>query len=196
LEEELKGAAYRKVLPPFFMLSLQDTCNAIDGNDLHTDMLVNYANQVIGNSHGDTASKSDSKSTCIKLTLRDFAAFHQIWPEPLCLAEILLQGFWLSFSGVPMRYINWIFRTLLFIALLGFAVKNDQPVTLRYFFGYEWQSSLVIVLLIFFTAGAAIGVLAMFTNVLQQRREIAAFKRDIRVKNKLAGIGEIQDAPK
>jgi hypothetical protein len=81
LEEELKGAAYRKVLPPFFMLSLQDTCNAIDGNDLHTDMLVNYANQVIGNSHGDTASKSDSKSTCIKLTLRDFAAFHQIWPE-------------------------------------------------------------------------------------------------------------------
>jgi uncharacterized integral membrane protein len=33
-----------------------------------------------------------------------------------------------------MRYLNWLLRTLLFIALLGFAVKNDQPVTLRYFF--------------------------------------------------------------
>ena len=79
---------------------------------------------------------------------------------------------------------------MLFIVLLGFAVKNDQPITLRYFFGYEWQSSLVIVLLIFFAAGAAVGVLAMFVNMLQQRREIAALQREIRVKNKLAGIGE------
>jgi putative membrane protein len=68
-------------------------------------------------------------------------------------------------------------------------------VTLRYFFGYEWQSSLVIVLLIFFAAGAAVGVLAMFANVLQQRREIARLKRDIRVKNKLAGISETQLLP-
>ena len=94
-----------------------------------------------------------------------------------------------------MRYFDWALRIVLFIVLLGFAVKNDQPVTLRYFFGYEWQSSLVIVLLIFFAAGAAVGVLAMFTNVLQQRREIARLKRDIRVKNKLAGIGETQQMP-
>jgi len=94
-----------------------------------------------------------------------------------------------------MRYLNWILRAALFIVLLGFAVKNDQPVTLRYFFGYEWQSSLVIVLLIFFAAGAAVGVLAMFGTVLQQRREIAHLKRDIRVKNKLAGIGETQQIP-
>jgi lipopolysaccharide assembly protein A len=91
-----------------------------------------------------------------------------------------------------MRYFNWIIRIVLFIVLLGFAVKNDQPITLRYFFGFEWQSSLVLVLLIFFVVGAAVGVLAMFANVLQQRREIAALKRDIRVKNKLAGIGETQ----
>ncbi len=94
-----------------------------------------------------------------------------------------------------MRYFNWILRTVLFILLLGFAVKNDQPVTLRYFFGFEWQSSLVIVLLVFFAAGAAVGVLAMLANVLQQRREIAHLKRDIRVKNKLADIGETQQTP-
>jgi lipopolysaccharide assembly protein A len=95
-----------------------------------------------------------------------------------------------------MRYLNWILRVVLFIVLLGFTVKNDQPITLRYFFGYEWQSSLVIVLLIFFAAGATVGVLAMFANALQQRREIATLKRDIRVKNKLAGIGETQQAPR
>jgi uncharacterized integral membrane protein len=100
-----------------------------------------------------------------------------------------------SFGVDAMRYLNWFLRAVLFVALLGFAVKNDQPVTLRYFFGYEWQSSLVIVLLIFFAAGAAVGVLAMLANVLQQRREIARLKRDIRVKNKLAGVGETQQIP-
>lgn len=95
-----------------------------------------------------------------------------------------------------MRYFKWLLRAMLFIALLGFAIKNNQQVKLSYFFDYEWQSSLVIVLLIFFAAGAAVGVLAMFADVLQQRREIAVLKRDIRVKNKLAGIGETQQAPR
>ena len=94
-----------------------------------------------------------------------------------------------------MNYLSWILRAVLFVLLLGFAVKNDQEVTLHYFFGFAWQTSLVIVLLIFFATGAAIGVLAMFANVLQQRREIARLKRDIRIKNKLAGVGETQQIP-
>ncbi|MDZ4202243.1 MAG: LapA family protein [Gallionella sp.] len=94
-----------------------------------------------------------------------------------------------------MRYLNWLLRAVLFIVLLGFAVKNDQPVTLSYFLGYEWHASLVVVLLLFFAAGTVVGVLAMFGNVLQQRREIARLKRDIRVKNTLAGIGDTQQTP-
>lgn len=94
-----------------------------------------------------------------------------------------------------MNYLNWILRAALFIVLLGFAVKNDQPVTLRYFFGYEWQSSLVIVLLIFFAAGTAVGVISMLANVLGQRREIARLKRDIKLKDKLTDIGDMQQKP-
>ncbi|MGA7750204.1 MAG: LapA family protein [Gallionella sp.] len=94
-----------------------------------------------------------------------------------------------------MSYFNWILRAALFIVLLGFAVKNDQPVTLRYFFGYEWQSSLVIVLLIFFAAGTAVGVISMLANVLRQRREIARLKQDIKIKNKLTDISEKQQNP-
>jgi len=94
-----------------------------------------------------------------------------------------------------MTYLNWILRAALFIVLLGFAVKNDQPVTLRYFFGYEWQSSLVILLLIFFAAGTAVGVISMLANVLRQRREIARLKRDIKLKDKLADISDMQQKP-
>ena len=99
-------------------------------------------------------------------------------------------------SGYAMRYLNWILRVALFLALLGFAVKNDQPITLHYFFGYEWQSTLVIVLLIFFSAGVAVGILAMFAKALQKRHEIAVLKREIAKFNKLSDIGETQQENK
>jgi uncharacterized integral membrane protein len=85
-----------------------------------------------------------------------------------------------------MRYLIWTLRAILFLLLLGFAVKNDQPVVLRYFFGYEWQTSLIIVLLFFFTLGVAIGLLAMLGRLFRQRRELAAVQRELKLKNKLA----------
>jgi putative membrane protein len=83
-----------------------------------------------------------------------------------------------------MRYISWLLQMLVFIVLLGFALKNGQPVTLHYFFGYEWQSSLVIALLLFFTVGVALGILATLSIWFRQRREIARLKREISDNNK------------
>jgi putative membrane protein len=87
-----------------------------------------------------------------------------------------------------MRYLIWSLRALLFLLLLGFALKNDQPVVLRYFFGYEWHSSLVVVLLCFFTLGVAIGLLAMLGMLFRQRRKLAAARRELQLKSKLAEI--------
>lgn len=87
-----------------------------------------------------------------------------------------------------MRYLIWLLRAVLFLLLLGFAVKNDQPVVLRYFFGYEWQTSLVVVLLCVFTLGVVIGLLAMLGTLFRQRRELAAVKRELQLKSKLAEI--------
>ncbi|MFA6121184.1 MAG: LapA family protein [Sideroxydans sp.] len=84
-----------------------------------------------------------------------------------------------------MRYIIWVLRVALFVALLGFALKNDQTVTLRYFSGFEWSTSLVVVLLCFFAIGAAVGILAMLGSVLQQRRELAAAKRELQLRQRL-----------
>lgn len=95
-----------------------------------------------------------------------------------------------------MRYFNWIIRVVLFIALLGFAAKNDQPITLRYFFGYEWQSYLVVALLIFFSVGAVVGVLAMFPKLLQQRRQISALKNQVRANEKLTDMNDSQQLPR
>lgn len=98
----------------------------------------------------------------------------------------------ICFRYWKMRYLVWPLRAVLFLLLLGFAVKNDQPVVLRYFFGYEWHTSLVVILLCFFTAGVLIGVLAMLGNMFRQSRELSALRRDLQLKNKLAEIENAQ----
>ena len=85
-----------------------------------------------------------------------------------------------------MLYLNWLLRVAMFIILLGFVVKNDQPVVLRYFFGYEWQTSLVVALLLFFAAGAVLGMLSMLSKIFWQQREISRLKGELSQK-KAAG---------
>jgi len=85
-----------------------------------------------------------------------------------------------------MKYLIWLLRAFLFLVLLGFAVKNDEPVVLRYYFGYEWHSSLVLVLLLFFAIGVAAGMLAVLSSLLRQRKELAALKNELRLKNKMS----------
>ena len=87
-----------------------------------------------------------------------------------------------------MRYMIWLLRTVLFFVLLGFAIKNDQPVVLHYFFGYEWQTSLILILFLFFAVGVSVGVVAVLGNIFRQRREIAILKRELHLKNKLADV--------
>ncbi len=82
-----------------------------------------------------------------------------------------------------MKYLIWFLRAFLFLILLSFAVKNDQPVVLSYFFGYEWHTSLVLALLLFFAVGAAVGVLAVLFNMLRQRKEISELKKELNLKS-------------
>lgn len=82
-----------------------------------------------------------------------------------------------------MKYLIWLMRAFVFVILLSFAVKNDQPVVISYFMGYEWHASLVLVLLLFFAAGTAVGMLAVLGSLLRQRKEISALKNELRLKN-------------
>ncbi len=93
-----------------------------------------------------------------------------------------------------MRYITWFFQMFVFILLLGFALKNGQPVTLHYFLGYEWQSTLVIVSLLFFTIGAGLGIVATLGIWFRQRREISRLKREIGELKKQAAQSEVSES--
>ena len=75
-----------------------------------------------------------------------------------------------SYNRASMRFIVWPFRIFVFFALFAFALNNQQTVVVHWFFGVDWTAPLVIVVLIAFAVGCAIGVLAMVPSWWRQRR--------------------------
>ena len=79
-----------------------------------------------------------------------------------------------------MHYLMWIIKVLLFLLILSFALVNTDPVTVRYYLGYQWQAPLVLVLLLAICAGALVGLLVGLFHTLRLRRQVAALKRELR----------------
>jgi uncharacterized integral membrane protein len=73
-----------------------------------------------------------------------------------------------------MRYVTWVLRVFLFLVLFLFALKNYEVVPLKFYFDIEWRAPLVLLLLIFFAAGIALGVLACLPRLFRSRRELSA----------------------
>lgn len=69
-----------------------------------------------------------------------------------------------------MRFLVWLIRAFVFFALFAFALNNQQEAAVRWFFGVEWRAPMVIIVLIGFAAGCAIGVLAMVPSWWRHRR--------------------------
>ena len=86
--------------------------------------------------------------------------------------------FFFVVSGIisTMRTLIWIFRLFLFLILFGFAIKNDDVVTLRFFFGAQWQLPLVLVILLFVVVGALVGVTATVATLYRQHRELGVLR--------------------
>ena len=94
-----------------------------------------------------------------------------------------------------MRFVTWAVRAAAFILLLAFAVKNTEPVVLRFYFDLAWQAPLVAVLAVFFAAGALAGLAAVLTTVLRQRREIQELRRAARLAPAPAPGPQLPPAP-
>ena len=79
-----------------------------------------------------------------------------------------------------MRVLAWTLRIIQFLALFLLALKNTDSVSLRLYFDQVWQAPLILVLLVFFAAGTAMGVLATLATVFRQRHDIARLQRELR----------------
>lgn len=81
-----------------------------------------------------------------------------------------------------MRIVGWILKFVVFVLLVGFAARNTDPVTVHFYLGYVWQSPLVFVLLVFFAAGAAFGILAALPFAFRHRREARELRRELQLR--------------
>ncbi|MDO4904720.1 MAG: lipopolysaccharide assembly protein LapA domain-containing protein [Lautropia sp.] len=94
-----------------------------------------------------------------------------------------------------MRLIAWLLKILIFIALLGFALGNTEPVRLGVFGNQElgFTAPLVVILLLFFLFGLLVGLLALVPRMYRKRRELARLRRDVERLQQIADVHQPQD---
>lgn len=64
----------------------------------------------------------------------------------------------------------WLLNAAIFFVLFAFALNNQEPITLRLFFGAQWQAPLVLVLLLTLLLGVVLGVIVMLPLWLRARK--------------------------
>ncbi len=77
-----------------------------------------------------------------------------------------------------------LFYLLLFVVIIllgvSFALKNQDTVTINYYFDISWTVRLAAVLAIAIAIGAVLGVLLTSTWVLRSKRRLSHAKREVR----------------
>jgi uncharacterized integral membrane protein len=87
-----------------------------------------------------------------------------------------------------MNALIWVLRGILFVVLLGLAIKNGGEVELRFFFDAAWRAPLSLVILVALACGTVLGLLALLPQVARLRRDVAALRTHAD-----AATGELSD---
>ena len=73
-----------------------------------------------------------------------------------------------------MKNLMWllqlVLRAAIFFTLFAFALNNQHDAVVHFFFGTTWSAPLVLVLLIVFVMGVAVGVMGMVPRWWKHRR--------------------------
>lgn len=88
-----------------------------------------------------------------------------------------------------MRVLLWVLRALVFFVLFAFALNNQQPATVHWFFGAQWTAPMVILVLAAFALGCATGVMVMVPGWWRHRREARRLRPDTPAKAPSAPSG-------
>src|SRR5690606_21457607 len=82
--------------------------------------------------------------------------------------------------SVCMRYFIWALRLIIFVAVLMFALKNTDPVTVRFYAEHlVTELPLIVVMLVCFVVGALFGLLLTVPAGMRRRRELARTRREL-----------------
>ncbi len=77
------------------------------------------------------------------------------------------------------RYLGLAAKILIFLLVLGFALKNSHSVVFYSYLGYIWQAPLIVMLGLAFALGALTGVLALLPTLVRLRRDASRKSRTV-----------------
>ncbi len=60
-----------------------------------------------------------------------------------------------------IRLLKWLLKACIFFTLFAFALNNQHEASLHLFFGHQWRSPMVLIVLAAFATGMVVGVLGM-----------------------------------
>jgi putative membrane protein len=69
------------------------------------------------------------------------------------------------------HYLGLLAKLLVFLLVLGFALKNSHSVTFYSYMGYLWQAPLIVMVGLAFVLGALTGALALLPTLFRLRRD-------------------------
>jgi hypothetical protein len=61
----------------------------------------------------------------------------------------------------PVWLLKWILKAAIFFTLFAFALNNQHEASVHFFFGNQWRSPMVLIVLAAFAIGIIVGVLGM-----------------------------------
>ena len=69
----------------------------------------------------------------------------------------------------PLWLLKWILKAAIFFTLFAFALNNQHEGSVHFFFGNQWRSPMVLIVLAAFALGMAVGALGMLPWRLRRR---------------------------
>ncbi|MCF8198990.1 MAG: LapA family protein [Sulfuritalea sp.] len=76
-----------------------------------------------------------------------------------------------------LKFLVWLLRIVVFIALFGLAIKNSGPMELRFFLDQAWTAPISVVILVVFAIGVVVGLTAALSVFLKPKRNTDREKR-------------------
>ena len=71
---------------------------------------------------------------------------------------------------------QWTLNAAVFFTLFAFALNNQHEAKVYFFFGTQWRSPMVLIVLIAFALGMVVGVLGMVPRWWRQRQAAKAIQ--------------------
>jgi uncharacterized integral membrane protein len=87
--------------------------------------------------------------------------------------------------------LKWLLKAVIFFTLFAFALNNQGDVTVHFFFGRQWTTPMVIVVLGAFGVGLVIGILGMVPRWWRRRHQARSALRQNASEDSLRGVPQI-----